>query len=95
MTDISETAPVTAPNSRTAATAPRPDPSSIWAFRGTLSRRAQIGIGVGTSVGLLLVWEAVTSVGLVNTTFLPSPSTVLSSMLMMVQKQNLLQHCHE
>lgn len=92
MTDISETAPVTAPDSRTAATAPRPDPSSIWAFRGTLSRRAQIGIGVGTSVGLLLIWEAVARIGLVNTTFLPSPSTVLSSMLMMVQKQNLLQH---
>jgi NitT/TauT family transport system permease protein len=92
MTDISETAPVTAPNSRLATTAPRPDPSSIWAFRGTLSRRAQIGIGVGTSVGLLLIWEAVARIGLVNTTFLPSPSTVLGSMLMMVQKQNLLQH---
>jgi NitT/TauT family transport system permease protein len=92
MTDISETAPVTAPNSRPATTAPRPDPSSIWAFRGTLSRRAQIGIGVGTSVGLLLIWEAVARIGLVNTTFLPSPSTVLGSMLMMVQKQNLLQH---
>ncbi|GEO36151.1 ABC transporter permease [Skermanella aerolata] len=92
MTDISETAPVTVPDPRTAATAPRPDPSSIWAFRGTLSRRAQIGIGVGTSVGLLLIWEAVARIGLVNTTFLPSPSTVLSSMLMMVQKQNLLQH---
>ena len=92
MTDISETAPATAPNSRSAATAPRPDPSSVWAFRGTLSRRAQIGIGVGTSVGLLLIWEAVARVGLVNTTFLPSPSTVLNAMLLMVQKQNLLQH---
>lgn len=92
MTDISETAPVTAPDSRSVATASRPDPSSIWAFRGTLSRRAQIGIGVGTSVGLLLIWEAVARLGLVNTTFLPSPSTVLNAMLLMVQKQNLLQH---
>src|SRR3954447_12661612 len=90
MTDISENAPTTTGGA--VRTAPRPDPSSIWAFRGTLSRRAQVGIGVGTSVGLLLIWEAVARLGLVNTTFLPSPSTVLSSMLMMVQKQNLLQH---
>lgn len=88
MADISENAPMR----RTATTAHKPDPSSIWAFRGTLSRRAQIGIGVGTSVGLLLIWEAVARIGLVNTTFLPSPSTVLGSMLLMVQKQNLLQH---
>src|SRR4051812_1451594 len=66
--------------------------SSIWAFRGALSRQAQIGIGVGTSVGLLLIWETVARLGLVNTTFLPSPSTVMSSMLGMIQKQNLLQH---
>ena len=73
MTDISETAPVTVPDPRTAATAPRPDPSSIWAFRGTLSRRAQIGIGVGTSVGLLLIWEAVARIGLTRVrTYKPS-----------------------
>jgi NitT/TauT family transport system permease protein len=65
---------------------------TIWAFRGALSRRAQIGIGVGTSVALLLVWEAVARSGLVNTTFLPSPTTVLGALLTMIQKQSLLWH---
>ncbi|UEM04058.1 ABC transporter permease [Skermanella rosea] len=77
---------------RAARTAPPPRRSSLWAFRGTLSRPAQVGIGVAASVGLLLAWEAVARLGLVNSLFLPAPSTVLGAMLVMVQKQDLLWH---
>ncbi|MGQ9371292.1 ABC transporter permease [Azospirillum sp. ST 5-10] len=70
----------------------RPRRPSLWTFRGALPRRAQVGIGVGTSVVLLLAWEAVARAGLVNTTFLPAPSAVLEAMLRMVQKQNLVYH---
>lgn len=67
-------------------------PSSLWAFRGALSRRMQAAVGVGTSLLLLLAWEAAARAGLVNSTFLPSPVAVLNAMLLMVQKQNLLWH---
>jgi NitT/TauT family transport system permease protein len=88
MPDISDPIVVNETN----RTEPGPRRSSIWTFRGALSRQAQIGIGVGTSLGLLLIWEAVARLALVNTTFLPSPSTVLSAMTIMVQKQDLLWH---
>ncbi|UEM19834.1 ABC transporter permease [Skermanella mucosa] len=77
---------------KAASVAPQSRRSSLWAFRGTLSRPAQVGIGVAASVGLLLAWEAVSRLGLVNSLFLPAPSTVLNAMLVMVQKQDLLWH---
>lgn len=72
---------------KAASVAPQSRRSSLWAFRGTLSRPAQVGIGVAASVGLLLAWEAVSRLGLVNSLFLPAPSTVLNAMLVMVRSR--------
>ncbi|WP_451987585.1 ABC transporter permease [Azospirillum endophyticum] len=74
------------------SSAPRRRRTSLWTFRGALTRRTQAAVGVGTSVLLLLAWEAAARAGLVNSTFLPSPVAVLNAMLLMVQKQNLLWH---
>ncbi len=87
MADVSETIPKAAgPKARGRRRFP------LWTFRGTLPRGVQAAAGVGTSLALLLLWEAAARSGLVNTTFLPSPSRVAEAGLLMVQKQDLLWH---
>ena len=62
----------------------------LFAFRGTLDRRVELGIAIGTSALVLIAWEIVGRSGLINPLFLPAPSAVLSALGDMTLHQNLL-----
>ena len=80
------------------ATALRPQPArtrrpnQFFAFRGTLSKRAQIATGIVASLLLIGVWELLTRLGWINTIFFPSPSVTLVTLWDMILHKNLLMH---
>jgi NitT/TauT family transport system permease protein len=80
------------------ATALRPQPArtrrpnQFFAFRGTLSKRAQIATGIVASLLLTGVWELLTRLGWINTIFFPSPSVTLVTLWDMILHKNLLMH---
>ena len=47
-----------------------------FAFRGTLSRRANLSVSLGSSVVVLLAWQVASWCGLLDPTFLPSPIAI-------------------
>jgi NitT/TauT family transport system permease protein len=49
----------------------------LWTIRGSLSRRLYVAIAVASFALWLLVWWAVTALGLVEPLFLPGPAAVL------------------
>lgn len=67
-------------------------PNQFFAFRGTLSRGAEIATGILASLALIGVWELCSRLGWINTTFLPAPSTTLETLWSMVLHKNLLMH---
>lgn len=80
-----------------AASVPRPlrrkaPRNQFFAFRGTLSKRAQILTAVGATLFVLGVWEISTRLGLINATFLPPPSVTLETLWNMILHKNLLMH---
>ncbi|MFC5068674.1 ABC transporter permease [Flaviflagellibacter deserti] len=70
----------------------KPSLSRFFVFRGLLARRAEIALGIGGSVGLLLLWEAAARLGWTNPVFFPAPSTVIAAMGRMIVNQSLLWH---
>lgn len=64
----------------------------LFAFRGSLSRRAETALAIGGSAGLLLIWEIATRLGWTNPVFFPAPSTVLEAIGRMIASQHLLWH---
>jgi NitT/TauT family transport system permease protein len=67
-------------------------PNQFFAFRGTLSKRAQIATGIVASLALLGAWELFTRLGWINTIFLPAPSVTLATLWNMILHKNLLMH---
>jgi NitT/TauT family transport system permease protein len=51
-----------------------------FAFRGTLSRRANLLVSLGSSAFVLLVWQASSWCGMLDPTFLPSPIAIASTL---------------
>lgn len=47
--------------------------NTAFRFRGSISRRAHVAIGLGSSFAVLLVWQLSSLQGLVDPTFLPAP----------------------
>jgi NitT/TauT family transport system permease protein len=47
-----------------------------FAFRGSLSRRANLSVSLGSSVVVLLAWQVASWCGLLDPTFLPSPIAI-------------------
>lgn len=54
--------------------------------------RGKALIGISSTLGLILIWEAVSRVGLVSDRFLPAPSVVLSTLWAMIFERGLLYH---
>ena len=54
--------------------------SSLFSFRGALSRRGRQLIAVGSSLAVLLLWQAASSTGLLDPTFLPGPAEILATL---------------
>lgn len=67
-------------------------PTSIWAFRAAVPRVTQIAIAVGVSLSVLLIWEAMARLDLVNPIFLPAPTAIATAMVRMFAEQHLLWH---
>ncbi len=63
-----------------------------FAFRGAIPRRAEIALAVGSSLGLILIWEFAARLGLTNPVFFPAPSAVFAAMGRMFQEQHLAWH---
>ncbi|HTH59274.1 MAG TPA: ABC transporter permease [Paraburkholderia sp.] len=61
----------------------RPLPKA-FAFRGSISRRANVLVGLGASFAVLLVWQISSSEGWLDPTFLPSPVEIAQSLWVMV-----------
>jgi NitT/TauT family transport system permease protein len=86
------------PEPGTAGTLPAPVPAAkpaapgLFRFRAALPRRTEFLVAVAGSLGTLILWEAVGRLGLVNTLFFPTPTTVLAAMAHMIQTQDLLWH---
>ncbi len=81
---------VPAPSRPTPRAARRPNP--FFAFRGTISKRAEIATGVLSSLVVLGAWELLTRLGWINTTFLPPPSVTFETLWNMVLNKSLLMH---
>ncbi len=64
----------------------------LLAFRAALPRSLEIGLGIGVTVGIFLVWELVARLGLTSALFLPAPSAVFAALLRMATTQDLLWH---
>lgn len=67
-------------------------PSQFFAFRGSLSRRAELATAILASLALIGGWELCSRLGWTNTTFFPAPSTILETLWSMVLHKNLLMH---
>jgi NitT/TauT family transport system permease protein len=61
-------------------------------FRGDVSARTKIVIGVAVAALLVLLWELAARAVLVSPQFLPSPTNVVKAMWSMFASQNLLWH---
>jgi NitT/TauT family transport system permease protein len=73
--------------------APRAEPRPrLFSFRAALPRSAELALGVGVTVGIFVVWEAVARLGLTSALFLPAPSAVFSALVRMATTQDLLWH---
>lgn len=66
--------------------------AGLFTFRGKISTRAEVILGVAVAVVVLLVWEAVSRAGFVQPQFLPAPSRVLQALWGMVTGQQLVWH---
>lgn len=66
--------------------------AGLFTFRGKISTRAEVILGVAVAVVVLLVWEAVSRAGFVQPQFLPAPSRVLQALWGMVTGQHLVWH---
>ncbi len=72
---------------------PRKDTrNQFFAFRGTLSKRAQILTAAFASLFVLGLWELSTRLGWINATFLPPPSVTIETLWNMILHKNLLWH---
>ncbi len=84
--------------SQAAATAPSPPPpaarrrtrNQFFAFRGTLSKRAQFITAVSASVFVIAAWEISTRLGWVNSLFFPPPSVTVETLWTMITQKHLL-----
>jgi NitT/TauT family transport system permease protein len=71
---------------------PRPLLGRVFAFRQPISGRSEVLIGVVTAILVLALWEISVDAGWIDSTFLPPPSLVMSTMGMMIRDQDLLYH---
>lgn len=66
--------------------------NQFFAFRGTLSKRAQIITAAFASLFVLGLWEISTRLGWINAVFLPPPSVTVETLWNMILHKNLLWH---
>ncbi len=66
--------------------------ASIFAFRGEISARLKMFVGVSVALLILLLWELAARANLVAPQFLPSPTAVVRALWTMFTTQNLAWH---
>lgn len=66
--------------------------SNLTTFRGGRSPVAEFTVGLAAAASVLLVWELVARLGLINPQFLPSPTAVIAALWRMLTTQSLLWH---
>jgi NitT/TauT family transport system permease protein len=64
--------------------------SPLWAIRSTLDRRLYVSIAASSFLLWLLVWWAVTAVGIIDPLFLPGPGSVLRRFWLWLRDGELL-----
>lgn len=80
---------VIAPSSRRSV--PRNDDrNQFFAFRGRLSKRAQIATAVVSSLVVIAAWEISTRRGWINSLFFPPPSVTMETLWNMIAQKHLL-----
>jgi NitT/TauT family transport system permease protein len=62
----------------------------IWTIRGTLDRRLYLAIAIGSFILWVLLWWAVTGLGLIDPLFLPGPVSVLNRFVIWFGSGDLL-----
>lgn len=62
----------------------------LFAFRRKFDRATSLAISMGSCLVVLLVWEAVVSLGFTRSIFFPSPSTIIITMVRMAVDGNLM-----
>lgn len=65
---------------------------SYFTLRGSVPRRVELGVAIGTSVLVVAVWEALGRSGLVNPVFFPTPSAIVTALVELIRSGNLLGH---
>lgn len=88
-------APLDAPSETIAQSSRRSVPrnedrNQFFAFRGKLSKRAQIATAVASSLIVLAAWEISTRRGWINSLFLPPPSVTMETLWNMIAEKHLL-----
>ena len=66
--------------------------NEFFAFRGALSKRAQIITAVTASLVVVAAWEISTRLGWINSVFFPPPSVTFATLWNMIVHKNLLMH---
>ncbi|HVJ52685.1 MAG TPA: ABC transporter permease [Aliidongia sp.] len=75
--------------------APKPmtkPPTQLFTFRGHLPRRTSLMIAIGAGILVLVLWEALVRLGLMNALFLPPPSVTAATLWRMILEKHLLWH---
>jgi NitT/TauT family transport system permease protein len=63
---------------------------AAFAFRGSLSRRANLSVSLGSSAVLLILWQAASWGGMLDPTFLPSPVAIASTLWAMTVQGEII-----
>lgn len=86
---VVEREPAVTPGTKTPRVARRTR-NQFFAFRGTLSKRAQILTSICASLFVIAAWEISTRLGWINSLFLPPPSVTVETLWTMITQKHLL-----